>query len=343
MSKKNRIIQIEILCYLLLGFVWVLFIYEDFDVSLWRRIAGATIDSIALILSFHAGRYYFPKLEIKRSYSVILIGWLVMLTCVMMLERFFIGELVREAKFENFSVLFFTVFETVRSSTMLSVSVLISWVYHIVHKNNQNALTIYNLQALNKEAELNALKHQINPHFLFNALSNIYSIAYLGDKETPHKIMQLSKMLRYVIYHTEAKFISLQKEIEYLKYYIEFQKFKRKQAQEILFDHQNCNSNVKIAPLLLQPLVENAFKHSRIAYEQNAWVKMKLTTTKDDIYFEIENTISKEPKEQVLNGQGVGLDNIRKRLNLVYKDLHSFNVIDKDSYRVILTLNHINK
>jgi len=165
-----------------------------------------------------------------------------------------------------------------------------------------------------------------------------YSIAYLGDKQTPDKIMQLSKMLRYVIYETNVEFIELSKEINYLNYYIDFQKFKIEKNQSIEFTYESCNQNLKIAPLILLPFLENSFKHSQIATEKNAWIKMDLKSKGGIVYFSLSNTISNKTAPDILNNKGIGLENIKKRLDLIYPNRYDLAIHAKDIYQVQLTI-----
>ena len=224
------------------------------------------------------------------------------------------------------------------SSLVIIAAMGFSWALLLFQKNKENELAISNLKALNKESELAQLKYQLNPHFLFNALSNLYSIAYMGNKETPNKIMELSKMLRYVIYDTDVELTILAKEIEYLKNYIEFQQLKTKREQRICFDFSKCNMDVKIAPLLLLPFVENAFKHSQLSVEKEAWVSIRLATINNEIDFVIENTISKRVKPEVLGKGGAGMENTQKRLQLLYANAHELSIVNKDTYMVHLKL-----
>ncbi|MGB0868162.1 MAG: sensor histidine kinase [Flavobacteriales bacterium] len=209
-------------------------------------------------------------------------------------------------------------------------------------KKNQEAIFEMNkLKALQSESELQSLKNQINPHFLFNALSNIYSISYLGDKRAPGKIMQLSKMLRYVLYECNQDFVLLSNEIEYLTSYIDFQKIKVEHNQVILFDHINLEQQVKIAPMLLLPLVENAFKHSAIQRIKSAYIKIELTANENgDIFFTIKNSVPVDKSHIVQDDiGGIGIENLRKRLNILYNNRYTLSLKDEgESFEVSLKL-----
>ncbi|MCL3779497.1 hypothetical protein EMN47_03750 [Prolixibacteraceae bacterium JC049] len=222
---------------------------------------------------------------------------------------------------------FFSMF---MGSMLIGITMVVSWALLLYEKTKKDELAISQLETLKKEAELNELKNQLNPHFLFNALSNIYSIAYLGEKETPNKIMQLSKILRYVIYETDVEKIELMREIENINYYLEFQRFKLNELQPIEFNYADCNQALKVAPMLLLPFIENAFKHSQLAVEKNAWIKIDLRNDGNNLFYKIENTISVNKKPELLGIGGVGMENVKKRLELLYPDRYKLDINIED-------------
>jgi len=174
--------------------------------------------------------------------------------------------------------------------------------------------------------QLNSLRSQINPHFLFNSLNVIYSLALNQKKETTQAIVQLSDILRYVIYDSNTPTVSLKDEITLLQNYIDFQKFRHPESAQINFDTIIENDTFKIYPMLLLPLVENSFKHGIEARIEKTFIKIKLTNTKGKLHFLIENTYDKANSKQESNHSGVGLKNIRKNLELVYPNKHLFKI-----------------
>lgn len=318
--------------------VWLLNLTEDVYIPLWQRLILSTLLTIVLIITFHLSKYYFRRIQIGQSrwYTLALI--LIGLSFLGALTNSIFLDPHEQAKYEGesyISVLFFDILATLP----VTITMVFSWAFYMFDRNKENELAISRLTALNKESELSELKKQLNPHFLFNALSNIYSIAYLKDENTPDKILQLSKMLRYVIYETDVEFISLSKEIEYIKYYIDFQKFKIKKEQQIDFDCQEIQDGIVVAPLIFLPFIENAFKHSHVATEPDAWVSIKLRAGNDQVHFSIENTISQNCRPEILNNPGIGLENIKKRLDLIYKSNAELEIIQKDTFRVELKMN----
>jgi sensor histidine kinase YesM len=185
---------------------------------------------------------------------------------------------------------------------------------------------ITRIEKENIKSELNALKAQINPHFLFNSLNVIYSQAIKKSNKTPNAIIQLSDILRYVIYDSTKDKVSIKTEIKLIEDYIELQKFRIDTTSSIKFEHKLQDENCKISPMLLLPLVENSFKHGIKGELDHTFVNIKLETNINNILFEIEN--NKGIGETVENdgNSGIGIANIRQRLNLLYTNKHKFEI-----------------
>ncbi len=205
----------------------------------------------------------------------------------------------------------------------------------LLEKEKKSKVEIEKLKRDKSESELKFLKTQINPHFLFNALNNIYSLAYSEDKKVLDKIAMLSDMLRYVLYDCESDYIPLDMEIEYINSFIEFQQLKTEHEQNIHFTVNNNSLNKQIAPMLLAPLVENGFKHSRIEDTPAGFVDIQLTADSEKLCFIVCNSIPDKKKVSTkLNKEGgIGIDNIMSRLKLIYPQKHLFE-IDNTSSKV---------
>ena len=187
----------------------------------------------------------------------------------------------------------------------------------------------FRLQEIEKEktfAELKALKSQINPHFLFNSLNSIYSLARKNSGVVPEKIIQLSGLMRHIIYESDVELISLEKEIEMIKNYIELQNLRTIEKEKFVLNVLGEIKGKKIAPLLFLPFVENSFKHGLKSGVKNAFVKITIESTGNVLNFEIENNkgISTEIKD--LKHSGIGIENVKKRLQLIYPNQHSLKI-----------------
>ncbi|WP_297087732.1 histidine kinase [uncultured Draconibacterium sp.] len=193
------------------------------------------------------------------------------------------------------------------------------------------------LEKEKSQAELKALKSQINPHFLFNSLNSIYSMARKESKDVPAKIIQLSDLMRHIIYDSDAELVSLNKEVEMIKNYIELQNLRVNKNQQIVFETIGQIDGKKIAPLLFLPFVENSFKHGLKGGSKNAFVKLKLEVSGEVLYFEIENSKGQASSTFDLKYRGIGIENVKKRLDLIYPNQHLLKISNhKETFKVLL-------
>ena len=190
----------------------------------------------------------------------------------------------------------------------------------------------------NIENELKFLKSQINPHFLFNSLNNIYSLSIIDSSKAQESILYLSDMLRYVLYDCEKPLVSIEKEITYIQDFIKLFLLKSSKNYPLKTSFSIENEGLQIAPMLLIPFVENAFKHSNIENIEEAFITIDLRSTKKSIHFVVENSFRKGPKIQDAVG-GIGIVNVRKRLNLLYENTHSLEINENNNtFRVELKI-----
>jgi len=226
----------------------------------------------------------------------------------------------------------FTIFSVFLIITTL-IKLSVDWFYF--NSNENRELKIRNQQI---QTELSTLRSQINPHFLFNSLNVIYALAIENKAETKDAIVQLSDILRYVIYDSNTKNVSLKNEVTLLKNYIEFQQFRHQQTENITF---NCNiddENYPIYPMLLLPLVENSFKYGIKGDINNTFIRINLTQNNDVFIFDIENNYSENLLE-TNEHSGLGLENIKKNLEIVYPKSHDIKITKtKDTFKVELKL-----
>ncbi len=194
----------------------------------------------------------------------------------------------------------------------------------------------------NIKSELGSLKAQMNPHFLFNSLNTIYALALKGSDKTPDAVVQLADILRYVTYQSGKDKVALIEEARIIEDYIALQKRRTDPSAKITFSSHIADESVKIAPLLLLPLVENSFKHGVQKDGCNAFVNIELRATDKSLVFHIVNSRlpSDDPGKRGGGDQsGVGNENIRKRLKLLYPEKHSFVVEETSgSYSVNMQL-----
>lgn len=189
-------------------------------------------------------------------------------------------------------------------------------------------------------AELNFLKSQVNPHFLFNALNNIYALENKKSPDTGFAILKLSELVRYMLYETSHDYVSLEKEIDYLVNYIELQKLSLNKEVKVDFKAEGDLLNKKIEPMLLIPLVENVFKHG-ISYKSFAPVFILLKVSGNKLELITQNALL-ENKQNEKSSYGIGLVNLKKRLSLLYPGNHEFKIL-KENEKFIVHLSIILK
>ena len=189
-------------------------------------------------------------------------------------------------------------------------------------------------------ADIDLLRSQINPHFFFNALNNIYAISQRNkDDEAGHAIMKLSGLMRYMIYDSSVAEISLARELEHIENYFEVArlKFAQDEKVDIRIQKEGNFHEYKIAPLLLVPFVENAFKHG-LGSKGEGYIHLNLFVNENELNFQINNPIL-EKKESWKKHPGIGLDNVKKRLQLIYPGRYHLDIPDsKGEFKVQLTI-----
>jgi LytS/YehU family sensor histidine kinase len=187
-------------------------------------------------------------------------------------------------------------------------------------------------------AELSFLKSQVNPHFLFNTLNSIYSLANRKSEKSADAIVKLSNILRYMLYDTDNKMVYLKDEIQYLTDYIDLQKLRLYDNTHISFTIKGDIESKQIAPMLLVPFVENAFKHG-IDNISDCYIDILLKVENSVLIFNVENSIPFASESAKDKSPGIGLNNVKRRLKLVYPDSH-FLLIDQtiDSYSIKLNI-----
>ncbi len=178
-------------------------------------------------------------------------------------------------------------------------------------------------------AELSALKSQINPHFLFNSLSNIHALSLKKSDKTSASVLLLSDMMRYVLYETGVDFVKLSDEISFLNNLVELQRLRLQQESEIVFVNEIKNSKLKIAPLILLPFFENSFKHGLKGDVGKTYAYFNISVNGNQMNFLARNNKVMQAKEKD-EKSGFGLKNVKRRLELLYPEKHELQIKDKD-------------
>lgn len=193
------------------------------------------------------------------------------------------------------------------------------------------------LEKSRAEAELQNLKSQLNPHFLFNTLNNIYSLIAFSPDRAQGAVHDLSRLLRYVLYESSRQFVPLEKELDFIRNYVELMRIRLPENVELKTEISTVKPEVPIAPLLFISLIENAFKHG-VSNNHPSYIHLDIHQNGDLIVCSLRNSYF--PKDaQDKSGSGIGLPNLKKRLKLLYPNRHIFSCgIDGDSYYSMLEL-----
>jgi len=204
------------------------------------------------------------------------------------------------------------------------------------YRNQQRFLK---LNEQKKIAELSALRNQLNPHFLFNTLNNLYALALNKSEKTPEVIERLSDILDYILYRCKEKYVPVRKEIGLIENYIALEKVRYGDRVTVNFEY-TVGPEAKIAPLLLLTFVENAFKHGVSQELKQAEIKIRLTMEDTDILFSIQNTKPKNsPEPHPEDEEPLGLNNVRQQLELLYQNSHHLVIDDTEGhYKIQLRL-----
>jgi sensor histidine kinase YesM len=325
-----------------LAFVILLFIFSKgkspIHVDYAYTITFLSALAVPVLINFYV---LIPKFLKGEKYLIYVLTFLINLIVFAYLSSYLLQPIL-DVVFPNYYFisylsqsnifLVFTIFLIV--STLLKLAE--DWFYF---NTNQNKLL--RLKNLQFETQLLALRGQINPHFLFNSLNVIYALALEKKEDTTKAIVQLSDILRYIIYDSDVERVALKDEIILLKNYIAFQNHRVETQIATDFNVEIENEDFKIYPMLLLPLLENSYKHGVIPGEVNQPIKIILTQKGKEFKFAIENANLDTKNTLKDKHSGVGLVNLRNNLNLVYPKQHHFSTENKNNtFKVTLLINN---
>jgi two-component system, LytTR family, sensor kinase len=191
------------------------------------------------------------------------------------------------------------------------------------------------------QSELRFLKSQINPHFLFNTLNNLYALTLKKSDDAPEIVIKLSEMMRYMLYDCNEKQVLLSKEIEYLQNYLDLERLRQHKTTDIQFDVIGDIGQQTIAPLLFIPFLENSFKHGITNALEASFIHIRLTARGNQVEFDIENSRPAQlPSTGMKRSGGIGLVNVKRRLQLLYPEAYQLDIQENpDTYHVTLKIN----
>jgi sensor histidine kinase YesM len=316
-------------------FVWLgLFALRFFTLLENNTITASLITSLPLYTCyaavFYSAAYVHKTFIEKKRYLLYALSLLVILglgtifikisdrIILFLIEDFYVLDI---ASLGFFRVLFFAMF-----------GILYQMILSKREADDKNK----NLQLEKRETELQFLKSQMNPHFFFNTLNNIYGLTYQKDEKAPKAILKLSEAMRYVIYETQSDRVSLMKELQFINNYIELERLRLVHNDNLIYQNEvNWNSG-QIAPMILLPFIENCFKHSNIDDDEDSEINISIWIENEKLHLSCGNTVS--AKANYKEG-GLGTVNVQKRLDLLYNENYSLHTeSDEKSYYIHLQL-----
>ncbi len=262
----------------------------------------------------------------------VLVFFILIRLVVMIVVDVYLGGLAyQEIKLRFYHV----VVEAVNTITFTTMALLIKFMIDWFNAQRQKA----ELEAKSKASELALLRSQINPHFLFNTLNNLYSLVYKQSDEAPSMVMKLSEIMRYMLYEANSDKVMLQKEIDYLKSFIQLNELRTREGKITSFVINGDFSSQMIPPMLLIPFVENAFKHGN-KKAGNPAIRIRLDLAGKGLEFDVLNYT--DPTRSVTKDKdgGIGLENVRRRLDMIYPGKYELAVeTAAATYHVNLKIN----
>lgn len=319
-----RPIIINVMVWLVIIFLMSLLIFSKDVLSdssylktLFRALIGFSI--IVIIPVYINTLILIPKYLVNKKYfryilSILLIsiGWTFLSTHITnFFETHLFDSPLEELDDPSDPIVYLIMFFLLLTSTIINLSY--RWFVQ-QNKIKNERLTM----------ELTILKNQINPHFFFNTLNNLYALSMEKSDETPKVILKLSEMMRYTIYECQEAWVTLDKELRYLENYIELQKIRLHKRAKIDFVQNIENDKLKVAPMLLIVFLENSFKHGIDGMEDHCEIGIVLESFGNRIFYTIKNNYRPNTKKE----SGMGIKNVKRRLDLIYPKTHSLRIDD---------------
>lgn len=299
--------------------------YDFIFIYSWKILAQAFV-GYGLIY------WIIPQTLNKKRYLLFMIsslGWLYLIFALLMILKYY----YLEPKFPNFFTDWLghkmTIPERLTSAKLI-LRELSFITYPVIILGfisfNRKQQRLLKLEEEKKSMELKVLKNQLNPHFLFNTLNNLYTLTLKKDDKAPEVIAKLSEILDFVLYRCNENYVSIEKEIVLIENYIALEKLRYNENRlDILFT-KNIQESNKISPLIVLTFIENAFKHGVINETEKAVIRLHLESKKGEIVFSIKNTKPQNEFTRISDKSKIGLENVQKQLDLLYPKKHQLQI-----------------
>jgi two-component system LytT family sensor kinase len=222
---------------------------------------------------------------------------------------------------------FFVPLRIIRNTLEFYPVVALTMLIKIMSNMYRNEKRMREIEAAQFSTELNYLKAQLHPHFFFNTLNSLYSLTLQRSDAAPDMVLRLSNLMHYVLYEANARQVPLQQDLDHLKHYINIEKTRFADRLDLSFHYSGPIAGKQIAPLLLLPFVENAFKHGLTHETQQAWITIDIKVQDHQLFFKAENSFKRPAAAQ---RTGVGLINVKRRLELAYPERHTLVIREQE-------------
>jgi LytS/YehU family sensor histidine kinase len=321
--------------WLFLFAAWHFFRYQDYprDVGIW--ITALKVADLALLV-YITNYVLIPKLVYRKKYWLFGIVFVLMIVTSSIIKMYLLGLLLKNPNI--FSVaggLKARFYDNVLPHILL---VCTGAAFKLLLDQLRSQKKMVELAKEKSEAELNFLKSQINPHFLFNSLNSVYFLIDKQNAEARKTLLQFSDLLRYQLYDCNADKIAIEKEVGFLKDYIHLQELRKDKQYEVSLKVGESVQGFHITPLLLIPFVENAFKHLSHYSDRKNFVEVSLERLNGSLNFSVSNSKENNQRNTEPAG-GIGLNNVKRRLELLYPGKHELQINDaNNTFKVELKL-----
>ncbi len=312
----------------------VVFIFYSFD----RRHPGINPLQIIFFLNFVVGALIIsyillPRYLYTKKYFQFVLYFALVIALVIFVEEGILEQIYYpDTRGKRFMGVFFNLLGCLPSITIICA---FKFAWDLLEKQSE----VENLKSTIKESELQFLKSQINPHFLFNNLNNIYALSIENSPRTSEMILELSAFLRYMLYECKARYVPLTREIDQLNNFIHLSQMQIEGRGKVEIEIEDIRPGYQIAPLILMVFVENAFKHSSSSQTDQILIQIKIWMTEDDkLHFQCKNNYLDQTNVPSLS-EGIGLENVKKRLQLIYPHAHKLTIQSSEGlYEVDLVI-----
>jgi len=301
---------------------------------------GLGILYVILFFYFTTNYFYYLIAEKKRFIPYLKVSVIIMLGgfAYDTVLFYYLPEALR-TKYPSLLVMFFAMI--INLLPFFGISLLVAYISNLREGQKQRKILEaqkLQLEVEKSEANLNFLKAQINPHFFFNTLNNLYSLTLKKSDEAPEVVLKLSSLMSYMLYESNAPKVLLDKEIEYLNNYLDVERLRFGSRLCVSFEIEGKTEGIKIPPMILILFVENSFKHGASKMITQPWIKLNLSVENNRLDFSIINSKPSNIESPMTKGN-IGLKNVRKRLELLYPGTHELNIVSEpDNYAVHLSL-----